>query len=416
MKNLYAFVLGKNNLLSLAEIVAFFKKEGIFFEIIDFSKEVAVLRIDLELIIDSKFIDNLGGTIKIIKIGQENDLVDITDFRKIIRSRDLGLKSRKIRFGLSLYDLNCSKKTLKRIENSLKAISLNLKKELKNEGRKAGFVIVKERNLSSVSVLKNELLKENGIEIDIIASKKSLYIGKTLAVQDFESYSFRDYGRPSKDLLSGMTPPKLAKMMINLAKKPKKAVLLDPFCGSGTFIQEMILSEYRDIYASDVSERAVSDTKKNIEWLFEKFKIPKKELNLNIFKKDVRDLSEVIKENSIDAVIGESYLGPAQKKALNEKEIYEIFLTLTPLYLDSLKIFQKLIKNDGVVVLALPAFNLNNHLFLSPIDAELDKLGFEVTNPLNGMANLSEISKRKTFIYFRKDQKVLREILILKLK
>ena len=35
-------------------------------------------------------------------------------------------------------------------------------------------------------------------------------------MQDFEQWGARDYGRPSRDAVRGMLPPKLARMMVNL--------------------------------------------------------------------------------------------------------------------------------------------------------------------------------------------------------
>jgi hypothetical protein len=42
-----------------------------------------------------------------------------------------------------------------------------------------------------------------------------------MALQDFESYSKRDYGRPARDPRTGSLPPKLAQILINLAEPNK---------------------------------------------------------------------------------------------------------------------------------------------------------------------------------------------------
>src|SRR5205823_3602162 len=106
------------------------------------------------------------------------------------------------------------------------------------------------------------------------------------AVQPFEQFSARDFGRPGRDDLSGMLPPKLAIIMINLAANDTISVLLDPFCGSGTILSEALLLGYKNLIGSDISEKAVADTKTNLDWIANKFRrdLP----DIKIFKKPSR--------------------------------------------------------------------------------------------------------------------------------
>ena len=71
-------------------------------------------------------------------------------------------------------------------------------------------------------------------EFVAMPSNHGYYYGQTLAVQDFKEFSHRDFGRPARDDYSGMLPPKLAMIMLNLAQVDKKKSILDPFCGSGS--------------------------------------------------------------------------------------------------------------------------------------------------------------------------------------
>ena len=87
-------------------------------------------------------------------------------------------------------------------------------------------------------------------------------LAQTEAVQPFEQFSARDFGRPGRDDLSGMLPPKLAIIMINLAQTPLNSILLDPFCGSGTILSEAVLLGYTNLIGTDISEKAIADSKK----------------------------------------------------------------------------------------------------------------------------------------------------------
>jgi len=67
-------------------------------------------------------------------------------------------------------------------------------------------------------VVEQNKLIESGIEFCLIVDKNRVFLGKTLVVQPFKDLSKRDFGRPARDDHSGMIPPKLAQMMINLAR------------------------------------------------------------------------------------------------------------------------------------------------------------------------------------------------------
>ena len=88
----------------------------------------------------------------------------------------------------------------------------------------------------------------------------------TKAIQPIESLGERDFGRPYRDAKSGMLPPKLAMMMINLAGQSLGATILDPFCGSGTILMEAATIGYTNLMGSDISPKAIDDTRQNFAW------------------------------------------------------------------------------------------------------------------------------------------------------
>jgi tRNA G10 N-methylase Trm11 len=217
-----------------------------------------------------------------------------------------------------------------------------------------------------------------------------------------------------------MIPPKLAKMMINLAGKDKKDLFLDPFCGSGTFLQELVLLGYKNIIGSDVETRAVEDTKTNLEWLFENYRNIKKENSkIELYKCDARKLSSQISYKTVDTIVTEPYLGSAHRDFLRPEQIKKEVNQLENLYLLSFQEFKKVLKNDGVVVIIFPVFCYQNQFFNLQILDKINSLGFKsskfIVEDIKGDDLLKlQTTGRNSVIFFRPGQAVSREILVFK--
>lgn len=389
----YFFVLGSNSALSVAELAAVITLKNPELLAVDF----LVAENDQE-IQSENLIKRLGGIIKIGKIEAEIKSGDDLQLLNIIK--DLSGKKQavsgggKFNFGLSDYGQRNFNK---------KYFGLKLKKYFAAEKISSRFVISQEKTLSSVVVTQNRLLSR-GIEIVLASAGDNIFIGQTLAVQPFKDLSLRDYGRPARDDLSGMLPPKLAQIMINLAQvMPEKAVVIDPFCGSGTILSEAVVLGYKNLFGSDVSVKAVEDTRKNISWLKELYKIS--DFKLKLFVKKVEVLSKFIKGESVDAVITEPYLGP-QRGRLEFKMIIQ---NLESLYSQALKEFKTVVKPGGRVVMVWP-------LYYGQRPMSPNYTGFKIINMIPVDLRFSKFIKknqRDTIIYGRPGQKVYREIVIL---
>lgn len=414
-KNKYIFILGTNPALSIAEILSVLKKKREF-EIIAFSEEVLYIQCNQ---IESSLIDRLGGTIKIIKVIDNikrecyDSDITINSISKIIK-KNFDSSERKIHFGISIYDLGGPKKMLFRLNKSLKYLYINLKKICKQKGIKLAFLNIKDRQLSSASVLKNELTGPEGLEISLVVNGGDILVGRTISVQDIDKYSHMDVGRPVRDTLSGTTPPKLAKIMINLSEKPSNDLMLDPFCGSGTYLQEMYLLGYRNIIGTDISEKAVKDTRMNLKWLLDQSNDEK--TKIEVYKSDVKDISNHVKNNSVSAVVSEVYLGPPLRDYLAEEKLNNLMNELTELYASALKELSKIVKDGGVIVLALPIFKTKKGNKLLPLLDGIKESGLKIENSLGDREDKLNkyFTNRHTIIYSRPDQLVLREIIVLK--
>lgn len=383
------------------------------------SSEIAVCETDGD-VKSEDLIKILGGTVKLGKI-LDDIALDRTEeeFYKIFSAENLlekyfSKREGKAHFGISLYNAGGEQQQLLQLEGQLKEIDLTIKDNLKKIGFKSGFVQIKERFLASVSVAKNKLI-ESGAEIVLILSPEKIQIGKTLAVQEFEEFSFRDYFRPAKDKRSGIMPPKLARIMINLAKVEKNQTLIDPFCGSGTILQEAFFLGIKNIIGSDISGKAISDTQININWLLEKFhKIKRADFNLRILQNDVTNLSGKLPSNSVDAIVTEPYLGPPLYRQPNIKEVERLFSQLQSLYIEAFSQFAKILKKKGKIVIIFPAFEISGkYYFLQILDA-IKALGFQKLDffpeDLRKHPSIS-LTPRNSILYGGREQFVKREII-----
>lgn len=403
----YFFILGNNPTLSFAEIKA----------ILSLKPNNIVFFNDLVLIIDyphelnaEHLINMLGGTIKIGLVHKQvpeinNDLIGI-----VMKFLNKDIIKTKFNFGFSYYGSN---------NFDFKKLGIGLKTELKKRDINSRWVTSHHKQLSSVVVTQNKMLNPYGQDVVIIQDyNHHYYCGQTLAVQPFKLLSARDYGRPSRDDYSGMLPPKLAKIMLNLAQaiqvksKPSITYLLDPFCGSGTVLTEAALMGYSNIYGSDKSAVAVNDTKKNLSWLMQKYKIAN--IQSKILKCDVRLISKQMKDSTIDIIVTEPYLGPSRSH-VNKINVAKLANSLEQLYHEAILQFSKVLKINGSVVMVWPVFMINKHepFFLNTKNI-LKNSPLHKADLLLGFKHKSlTLTDRRTLLYKREGQKVIREIVIL---
>ncbi len=408
--NQYFFILGLNSTLSIAEILAVLSQKSVIFSTIACSKSVLVIETENSLKPD--FLDQLGGSIKFGQIIKETSEPEIDDFKEFLPKI-----SQKINFGFSIYSLDdsLSNKKLKLLSKNIYKLGLGLKNKLKEENASSRLVTSKEIQLSSVIVQKNKLLTQ-GIEFVLLVDEDNILLGQTLAVQKFEEYGFRDFQRPSRDILSGMLPPKVAKMMINLAQADTNKTLLDPFCGSGTILQEALLLGYKNIIGSDISDKAIENTNSNLNWLKEKFNVQNS--TSNIIKSDVKKLLEKIKVESVDFIVTEPYLGPPLKGNEKKQQLEKVLQELSDLYIQAFVEFKKVLKPKSRVVIIFPIFKLKNQSLSLDILDILDKIkeiGFKIVDPIPKKSmNTScvQVTENNSIIYSRPNQKILREIFI----
>ena len=398
---LYAFVLGSNEALSLAEIFSVLKREGFVFVTLSITAKTLVIKTEKKLADPQKFINQLGGTIKIISVFAQEPDGDI--LKLILDFVSDNFTGSKFVFGVSFYG------------ERTKNIGFEMKKELKKIGVNSRFVQGKKEALSAPEITHNKIL-EKGADFVIIGNQKESFLGKTIAVQDYESYSHRDYDRPRRNAKSGMLPPKVAQIMLNLISQ-KNVTIYDPFCGNGTILQEALLLGLKTI-GSDISKERVSDTMENLHWLAKEYGV-ETEVEKIVFQADALLISKKSLPEKPDSVVTETHLGPPLSALPTEGNIKKNFQDLTKLYLGFLKNLAREFPDMREVIMAIPFYKgAKKDYFLEIID-EIKKIGYNTLTPLpEEVFSFGQLKgyneQRKTLLYSREDQIVGREILVLK--
>ncbi len=405
----YIFILGRNPGLSIAELYAKWPEAKF-----EFVSAEAVLA-SFSGSVDARVaMSELGGTIKIGEIIGECAPSELEDFIFSYLEETLAgnpapeqvrYRARKIFFGLSYYGEG---------KINTNVLGKELKLRLKDANISSRHVISRKKNLSSVVVKTNKLLTR-GAEFLLVPHTGKIVVGKTLAVQEFEEFSYRDFGRPAREMEVGLLPPKVARIMINLAKVDKTAAILDPFCGFGTIATEAMIMGYKNIYTSDLEASILDGTKKNIEWV-KRFFPETASAETHIFQSPAEEISKHFKKREIDVIVTEPYLGPIQRSTLQEAEAKARLAELGKIYFESLRDWPKILKPGGRVVMIFPAFQTKTGTMSISVLQELKNLPYDILPALPTEATRLPYIKANPqggLIYERPGQKVIREIFVL---
>ena len=361
----HVFIPGKNGKLSLAELVSFLEAREIKFKICAFSK--AFFAVNSENKADAAAIADLGGIIKIGDVATEfaTEIVEKAFLQKDKQAQEqirnsitsnipidemFELASGKSVFGVSVY---CTEKALRSVSKIMQRfVGSSLKRELAAHGKKANFMgFSKNREqpqLSHIEVLKKNMV-ENKAEILFCVGINQTVLATTVAVHNPFEFQKRDIGKPNQRKIFAM-PPRLAKIMINLASCTPGKTLLDPFCGVGTILQEALLAKAK-VFGVDINPWCVKAAEENLEWLKKEYAL--KEAEYTVMPGDARRLKDKI-EQELDCIVTEPDLGPALRHMATTPYATKIIGKLEPLYYSFLKEAYKLLKRDGRLVLVAP--------------------------------------------------------------
>ncbi|MBP7740788.1 hypothetical protein KA089_01230 [Candidatus Woesebacteria bacterium] len=376
----YYIQLGNTPELSIQELNAVLTQKNVV--------QVAshICRVSLENdSVAKELIDRLGGSVKVIKeisklekTSPEEIVEQVVDY---LAQKD----DKKIHFGFSEYGR----------DHLPKINYFDIKSGLEKAGKSARFVEGSRLGLSAAILIH----KKRVVEIYIIQTADGVFMGETLMAQNIDLWTLKDRGKPYFDKKKGMLPPKVAKMMLNIAlgdnprNEAKENLLLDPFVGTGTVIIEALL-ENLDVVGSDIDPLSTQGTKQNLEWLKTEFKISNKS---NVILSDATKVPNF--ESEVDYIVTEPFLG---KPKPNSSKLPFIYKGLEKLYLGAFKRWTKVLANGASVVIVFPVveFKTKND---KRVEYNLDRL-------IDKLALLGYTTLSKPVLYHRPNAVVQRQI------
>jgi tRNA (guanine10-N2)-dimethyltransferase len=301
----------------------------------------------------------------------------------------------KVTLGISAYGFNVSARDIQKT-------GIILKQKLKLSGVSLRLIPNTEAALNTATSHHNRLgLAENKKELLVVRARDGkIIIAESIGSQNITAYALRDQKRPKRDAFVGMLPPKLAQIMINLAVPAKSSGrVLDPFCGTGVVLQEAALMGYQ-VYGTDLSDKMIDYSQANLEWLANSHHLTvTSELNQG-------DAMETTWHQPIDSVVCESYLGQPFSAPPSPSKLAEVRKNCNHIIASFLTNLAGQIAPGTPLCVAVPAWrDANGGLTHLPLTSELEKLGY--TRQQLKTAGPDDL------IYYREDQIVARELLVL---
>lgn len=383
-------ILGRQPALGIAELERVYGSENVTW----FSDATAVVRTE------SFRLEHLGGTQKVGRIILQ---LPRGDFRqasmKIVQhyTKKWAQTEHKITLGISAYSFPVSPRDVQKT-------GIIIKQKLKNSGVTLRLIPNPEAALSSATSHHNKLgLSNNKIELLIVRAKDGrIMVAESIGAQNITALAKRDQGRPKRDAFVGMLPPKLAQIMVNLASmqiKDNRARLLDPFCGTGVILQEAALMGL-SVYGTDLADKMIDYSRANLEWLASTYAMPID------FRLQQGDAMTTKWQEPIHSVATESYLGQPFSAPPSPAKLAEVRRNCNHIISSFLKNIGTQIQPGTPLCIAVPAWKDINGTFTHlPLINELSALGYS-------QYQFSNIDPHD-LLYYREDQVVARELLVL---
>lgn len=386
---MYIAILGRQPAIGMAEL------ERVFGDVRWFSDQSAVVKAD------AFDIERLGGTLKAGRIVAE---LPNGDWRrasmKLVQAYSQAWTDHegKITLGLSAYGFNVSSREVQKT-------GIILKGKLKDKNVSLRLIPNSEPALNTAASHHNKLgLSDNKIELLVIRARNGkVIIAESVGAQNITALARRDQERPKRDAFVGMLPPKLAQIMINLATPQSSSTntptILDPFCGTGVLLQEALLLGY-NAYGTDLADKMIDYSQVNLEWIKTISHAP------GTFTLAQGDAMNATWHQPIDAVACETYLGQPFSAPPSPSKLTEVRGNCDHIISSFLKNIGTQLTPGTPLCVGVPAWRSSEGSFTHlPLINNLDQLGYTHVQ-LNNV-------RSEDLLYYREDQVVARELLIL---
>ena len=304
--------------------------------------------------------NRLAGTVKIAQYLGEFTYINERDLAETLIPL-CPEQEGKVIFGASIYGNDGGINPMR--------IGLELKKHLRTKGVKVRLVTSNNKQLSAADLLKNKVL-EHGFEFLLFPKGKRVVVARTLSFQPLEMWSQYDMNRPSRDMKRGMLPPKLARLMVNLSGANTESVLLDPFCGTGTLLEQAALIGVKKLIGSDIDPLAIDSSRENFEHL-------NSDVGPTLRVSAAKNVSALIEPRSITHLVTEPLLGSPRTGREARFALAKEIESLEQLYQESFIGLKPVLKSKAVIVISLPRHYLGELPMPDRFIELIEKAGFK---------------------------------------
>lgn len=380
-------ILGRQPELGQAELASLYGSAAMF------GQEAAIIN-------SSDFdIQSVGGTQKAGRIIQEFPHTDWAKLRQFIMNDYITswhAQDHKITLGISVHGRT-------RLQSrDINKLGLAIKQTVKAAGGSIRLIPTNTVTLNTAVSHHNKLgLSPNKIELLIVQAEGKTILAQSTGAQNITALARRDQGRPKRDAFVGMLPPKLALMMVNMATGPikKPATILDPFCGTGVILQESLLRGHT-VYGSDLSDKMIDYTQENLAWFLQSHPQAKGRV-ATVCQGDATSFTWPTAA-TLDAIACETYLGQPFSATPSPAKLREVRGNCNFIISKFLQNIGTQITTGTPLCVAVPAWRdlkTGRVSRLALVDT-LARYGFTHKNT-------------RPLLYFREDQVVARDILLL---
>jgi tRNA G10 N-methylase Trm11 len=358
----YYCLLGNTPSLSLAELQVLYPNANVT----SMAKQVAAIELADDEAAQS-LMNRVGGTVKVIKHLENLSTSDPDQIQVAVAKVLAASEAAKVTFGVAEIG-----------RDHLPPLNLfRIKSQLEEAGKRVRYVEGSRAGLSAAVLLhQTEVQEMNVLQLD-----HSLTLGQTVAIQDIDAWTVRDRHKPYADRRKGMLPPKVARIMVNIAlslTEVEKPLVYDPFCGTGTILIEALTQGCR-VAGSDLDVEAITGTQKNLEWFTQ---LPENTemagLLGPVFQADVSQVAASQLPTKIDCLVTEPFLGKPQPRA---DQLANTFKGLQKLYLGAFKQWTQILNQDAVVVIIFPQVVSGKNTYgLEGLIDKLASLGYTIAS------------------------------------
>ncbi len=305
--------------------------------------------------------DRLGGTVKLLTLEKkcvDNSTPSVTS--AVVEYLE-SLVQTKITFALGEWG-----------RDHLPVVSIfPIKEQLQSHGLKVRFLEDSRAGLSTAL-----LSHRKADEIIVLSWRDETWLGHTRTVTQPDIWSERDRGKPYADRKKGLLPPKVGRMMINVALgttfDAATGALYDPFCGSGTILLEGRTLGLHTI-GSDLDPEAISGTRRNLEWQ------SLREPTVIDAQLQVTDVTHARWLGvPIRWLVTEPFLGKLQPGTV---ELTNLFRGLHKLYWGAFRHWATFLQPNADIVMVFPAVETDKTRFsLKELIDKLPTLGYSIVS------------------------------------